>query len=82
MSTAARGDDSRLQQSVRTILELLILAAVCWVGSTMLETQKQVAMVQVDVANIRQQLQLADVPSLQQRVTRVEARLDAQENRR
>lgn len=61
-------------QSVRTVLEGLILIALCWSAHQLTETQTQIAVLQENVLQLR--TQLADVPGLANRVTRNETRLD------
>ena len=68
-STAA--EQQRNWQSVRTVLEALILAALLWSAKALTETQTQIAVLQTDIANLR--VQLAPVAQLDQRVTRLEA---------
>jgi len=68
---AAQLSESRNWQSVRTVLEALILAALLWASKSLTETQTQLAVLQVDIANLR--TQLAPLASLNERVTRLEA---------
>jgi uncharacterized protein involved in exopolysaccharide biosynthesis len=70
VSPAAARPEARNWQSVRTILEAAILAALVWAANALTDTQKQIAVLQVNIANL--QTQLAGVPQLEQRVTRLE----------
>lgn len=71
MSPRAADPHVRNWQSVRTVLEAAILAALLWAASALTETQRQIAVLQTNIANL--QTQLAGVPQLEQRVTRLEA---------
>lgn len=75
MNTPA--DGQRNWQSVRTVIEALILAALLWSAKALTETQTQIAVLQVDIANLR--AQLAPVAGLDQRVTRLEALAERRE---
>lgn len=70
-------DGQRNWQSVRTVIEALILAALLWSAKALTETQTQIAVLQVDIANLR--AQLAPVAGLDQRVTRLEALAERRE---
>ena len=70
-SRAEQAPHVRNWQSVRTVLEGLILIALCWSAKSLTETQTQLAVLQVDIANLR--TQLAPLANLDQRVTRLEA---------
>ncbi len=61
-------------QSVRTVLEALILAALLWSAKSQVALQTQIAVLQDNVLSLR--AQLADVPGLTIRVTRLEVRQD------
>lgn len=61
-------------QSVRTVLEALILAALLWSAKSQVTLQTQIAVLQDNVLSLR--AQLADVPGLAVRVTRLEVRQD------
>lgn len=63
-------DPQRNWQSVRVVLEGLILAALLWSAKQLTETQTQIAVLQTDIANLR--VQLAPLANLDQRVTRLE----------
>lgn len=68
----------RMVQSVRMVLEAAILAAILWAASALTETQRQIAVLQTNIVNL--QAQMAPVADLQQRVTRLEAELEARRN--
>ena len=56
--------------SVRTVIEALILAALLWSAKALTETQTQIAVLQTDIANLR--VQLVPLAKMDQRVTRLE----------
>lgn len=58
-------------QSVRTVLEGMILLALVWSAKTLTDTQTQLAVLQVDIANLR--TQLVPLATMDQRLTRLEA---------
>lgn len=60
-------------QSVRTVLEGLILAVLVWTGSSLVGVKSQLAVLQVQVATI--QTQLADLPAMRSRVDTLEVRV-------
>lgn len=51
-------------QSIRTILECIIVAVLIWTGSSLVEFKTQMAVVQTQLASI--QIGLADVPELKE----------------
>jgi capsule polysaccharide export protein KpsE/RkpR len=73
--TVASEEAKRNWASVRIVIEGLMLAAVLWSARTQVEMVTQVAVVQADIAAIR--AQLADVPSLTQRVATNDARIES-----
>jgi hypothetical protein len=77
MSPQRAQPDVRALQSVRAILEGLILVALCWSAKQLTDTQAQLAVLQDNVLSIR--AQLADIPGLAQRVTRNEVRIETLE---
>ena len=68
-----------LGQSVRTIIELLILAGVIWLGSSANEQGKQLARMTEKLENVS--AGVASVPVLTQRVAEDKVRLDEHERR-
>lgn len=65
--------DVRNWQSVRTVLEALILAALLWSAKVQMTVLTQMAVLQDNVISIR--AQLADVPGLNQRTTTLEVKV-------
>src|SRR5690242_299201 len=68
-----------LGQSVRTIIELLILAGVIWLASSSNEQGKQLAKMAEQISNLSSGV--ASVPVLTQRVAEDKVRLDEHERR-
>lgn len=60
--------------SVRVVLEGLILAALLWSAKSQVTLQTQIAVLQDNVLAMRSQL--ADVPGLADRVSRLEVQVD------
>lgn len=93
MNDARRNDDSRSGdstvrnwQSVRTVLEGLILIGVVWLASGVQEQMKATVKLQVqlesmsnDVSGLR--TQLADIPTLSRSLARIEVELQEHERR-
>lgn len=74
-AAAPARDHVQLIGSVRAILEALILAALLWSAKALTEAQTQLAVVQTEIASLR--TQLAPVPDLDRRVSRLEALAEA-----
>lgn len=70
---------TRNWNSVRTLIEAAILAALLWAASVLTQTQTQIAVLQTDIANLR--VQLAPLAQLDQRVTRLEVMVDRRTER-
>jgi hypothetical protein len=68
-----------LGQSVRTIIELLILAGVIWLASSSNEQGKQLARMAEQISNLSSGV--ASVPLLTQRLAEDKVRLDEHERR-
>jgi hypothetical protein len=66
-------------QSIRTIIELLILAGVLWLANSANEQGKQLAGVTVQIATLSGQM--ANVPGLTLEVAKDRVRLDEHERR-
>lgn len=69
--------DTRNWQSVRTVLEALILAAMLWSARTQVTMLAQIAVLQTQVVALT--TQLSDVPGVSARVSRLE--VQAERNR-
>lgn len=68
---ADSNNGQRNWNSVRVVIEALILASILWTAKTLTDTQKQIAVLQTDIAYLR--VQLSPLAGLDQRVTRLEA---------
>lgn len=68
-------EPQRNWQSVRTLLEALILASLLWSAKTQVALLTQIAVLQDNVSSLR--VQLSDVPGLATRVTRLEMQVEA-----
>ena len=66
-------------QSIRTIIELLILAGVIWLASSANEQGKQLARMAEQISNLSSGV--ASVPVLTQRIAEDKVRLDEHERR-
>lgn len=64
------GLSGRDRQSLRTVLEMLILAALLWSGKTQMTLTTQIAVLQNNVNSLHNQL--SDVPSLTVRTATME----------
>ena len=62
-------------QSIRTILECVIVAVLIWTGSSLVEFKTQMAVVQSQLTGI--QVGLADVPKLKEEAAVARAERDA-----
>lgn len=62
-------------QSIRTILECVIVAVLIWTGSSLVEFKTQMAVVQTQLASI--QIGLADVPKLKEEAAVARAEREA-----
>lgn len=67
------GLTGRDRQSLRTVLEMLILAALLWSGKTQMTLTTQIAVLQNNVNSLHSQL--TDVPSLTVRMATLEMRV-------
>jgi len=72
-------ENVRNWQSVRTVIELLILAGVIWLASSANEQGKQLARMAEQISNLSSGV--ASVPVLTQRVAEDKVRLDEHERR-
>lgn len=72
-------DSPRRLQSVRTILEAATVALLLWTGRSLVTLQTQIAVVQTDIAGLRGQL--ADVPQMSARLSRLEVQVDNDKQR-
>ncbi len=79
MSDPMDTSGQRNWNSVRTLIEAAILAALLWASSVLTQTQTQIAVLQTDIANLR--VQLAPLAQLDQRVTRLEVMVDRRAER-
>lgn len=61
-------------QSIRTILEVLIVTALIWTGSSLIELKTQTAIVQTQLAALR--VDLADLPATRIESTRLRSELE------
>lgn len=68
-------EPARNWQSVRTLLEALILAALLWSAKTQVALLTQIAVLQDNVILLRSQL--SDVGGLSTRVTRLEMQVES-----
>lgn len=75
--SAASDQQQRNWQSVRVVMEGLILAALIWSARSQVALQTQIAVLQDNVLGMR--AQLADVPGLAERVSKLE--VQAERNR-
>lgn len=71
--------NQRNWQSIRTVIELLILAGVLWLANSANEQGKQLAGVTVQIATLSGQM--ANVPALTLNVAQDKVRLDEHERR-
>lgn len=69
--------EARNWQSVRVVIEGLILAALLWTAKVQVTLLTQVAVMQADVTALR--AQLADVPTLSTRMSRLEVKVENNE---
>lgn len=67
-------EGARKWQSVRTVLEAIIVALLLWSGRSMVTLQTQIAVVQSDISVLRGQL--ADVPQMSTRLSRLEVQVE------
>lgn len=79
-------DRVRSLQSLRTILEGLILAGVCWLASSTNEQGKATIKMQAEMTGMTEEMralraQLADVPAISRSLAKLEVRLDEHERR-
>lgn len=77
--TEQQEHSQRNWQSIRTIIELLILAGVLWLANSANEQGKQLAGVTVQIATLSGQM--ANVPSLTLEVAKDRVRIDEHERR-
>lgn len=68
-----RTEGARNWQSIRTVMEGLILAVLVWTGSSLVAVKSQLAVLQVQVATI--QTQLADLPAMRSKIDTLEVRV-------
>lgn len=61
-------------QSIRTILECIIVAAMLWTGSSLIELKTQTAVVQVQLSSL--QINLADLPANRTELTKLRGELE------
>jgi len=71
--------NTRNWQSVRTVIELLILAGVLWLANSANEQGKQLVGINVQIATLSGQM--ANVPALTLNVAQDKVRLDEHERR-
>lgn len=67
-------------QLVRGVLEAVIVAALIWTGSSLIDLKTQTAVVQSQLASI--QLTLAEVPGVKQDTIKLRAEMDQGEKER
>ncbi len=79
MTEQQQEHSQRNWQSIRTIIELLILAGVLWLANSANEQGKQLAGVTVQIATLSGQM--ANVPSLTLEVAKDRVRIDEHERR-
>jgi hypothetical protein len=77
---------TRNWQSIRTILEGLILIGVCWLTSSVNDQAKATIQVQAQMTAMNDELrtlrgQLADIPTLSRSLARIEVKLEEHERR-
>lgn len=67
-------------QLVRGILEAVIVAALLWTGSSLIELKTQTAVIQSQLAAI--QVNLADVPAVKQETIKLRAEIEQSDKER
>ena len=81
-----RSERVRNLQSVRTVLEGLILAGVCWLGSSTSDQARATIKLETQMASMTEELrtlrgQLADIPSISRTTAKLEVRLEEHDRR-
>lgn len=68
------GDQAPRWQSLRTVLEAVIVALLLWTGRSLVTLQTQIAVVQADIQGLRGQL--SDVPRLTSTVAELKVQVE------
>jgi hypothetical protein len=84
--TERRQDGMRNWQSIRTILEALILGGVVWLGNSAIEQGKNTVELQAKLTAMTDELrglstQLSDIPAISRSMAKIEVKLDEHERR-